>query len=177
MKLRYLLTISVAALVFGVFAIGQNSSNAQDLATKVLMADNANQSLTVPQKTLADYVHDHMGSSTQVFLDASYQRAVAAANAAPATSGQVYHDAQAACVSKTSAVNQANCVQDYVNAHSSPGSSDLQPTVVSKTPYTFTYNAPHWTPDATGILLLFGLLGLVISGLLWLTRPKTHSRV
>jgi len=172
MKLRYVLTVSVALLVFGIFAIGQNSGNAQDLATKVLSADDANQSLVVPQKALADYVHRHMGSSTQLFLDASYQRAVAATNASPATSGQVYHDAQAACVSHTSAVNQANCVQAYVNAHSTPGTSDLQPAVVSKTPYTFNYKAPHWTPDVAGIALLVGLVGLVTSGLLWLTKPK-----
>ena len=175
MKLRYILTGAVAALVFGIFAVGQNSGTAQDLATKLLSADNANQSVTAPQKALADYVHSHMGASTQVFLGASYQRALAAANATPTTSGQVYHDAQAACYSRTSAVNQANCVQSYVNSHTTPGSTTLQPTQVSKTPYTFNYLSPHWTPDLAGILLLVGVAGLVIFGILALLR-KPASR-
>lgn len=172
MKLRYLLTAATAALVFGIFAIGQNSGNAQDLATKVLGVDNANQSVATAQKALASYTHAHMGASTQVFLSASYQRAVAATDASPATSGQVYHDAQAACASHTSAVNQANCVQSYVNAHAAPGTADLQPTAVSKTPYTSSYASPRWTPDLAGILLLAGALGVILAGLLGATRPK-----
>lgn len=175
MKLRYLLVGSVAALVFGVFAIGQNAGSAQDLASKVLSLDNSNQSVSSAQTDLAKYVHGHMGASVTVFLNASYQRAVVAANSTPNTSGQVYHDAQAACVSRTTAVNQAKCVQDYVDAHATPGQASATPNQVSKTPYTLTYSAPRWTPDLAGILLAVGLIGLFLTGFMVLAFPKSSK--
>lgn len=178
MKLRYVLIVSVVGLVLGLYYVGQNVSHAQQLAAAVLAADSSGQPTAPALKSLADYTHTHMGSSQTVFLASSYQRAQATATAVPQTSGQVYHDAQAACVSKTTAVNQANCVQSYLSTHSTPGSAIAiaPPPSASKYPYTYSYAAPRWTPDLAGLLLVAGALGLLTTAILGLTRRRSGLR-
>lgn len=174
MKLRYILIASLLCLIFGVFIDGQNGSSAQNLANQVLGLDTANQPIAEAQKSLSDYAGRHMGASTSIFLAGAYGRATTTVSIAPTTSGQVYHDAQAACVSHTTAVVQANCVQAYVNSHTTPGASTTQPAQLSKIPYTFSYTSPRWTPDPAGILLAIGLLGLLVASGIYLVRlgPK-----
>ena len=172
MKLRYLLIASGVCLVAGIFSIGQNVAGAQQLAANVVAQDSAGQSTTASLKTLSNYVGTHMGASQTVFLETSYTKAQATSSVAPETSGQVYHDAQTACVSHTTAVNQADCVQSYLASHATPGSSTAitQPAAVNKTPYTYSYQSPRWTPDLAGILLLMGLLGLAGTGVIAVAR-------
>lgn len=163
MKARYIFIISLALVLAGLYLVGRNNTQAQTLVNSVANLDQANQSTTQALALLESFSRHHMGASASVFLAGAYNHDQAAANATSAT-GQVYHDAQAACVSRTSAVNQANCVQQYVAAHSQPGSSSIQAPQLDKTKYTHSFKSPPWTPDLAGILLLLGLIGFIGGG-------------
>ncbi len=171
MKLRYILIASLFCLIAAIFTIGHNANNSQKLAQEVLVLDNAHKPLAEAKQELADYVQAHMGSSITVFLDASYNQAVqAAANANPTSAGQVYQEAQAACVSRTSAVVQSSCVQSYLASHSvaaTPAAPEID-----KASYTLSYDAPRWTPDLAGCLLAIAGLGLITCAGLWLGRRR-----
>lgn len=166
-KLRYILIGSLLCLIFGVYAYNQNAAVSKELAKELVAADNGDITVETTESDLASHVAGHMGSSISVFLAGSYSRAQVAAS--PSSDGQVYQAAQQACVSRTSAVNQAKCVQDYIAANSKAGSATVT-TDVDKSKYTKAYSAPVWTPDLAGILLATSLLGFIWVGVMSLRR-------
>ncbi len=162
---RYILIASWLLLLLGVYLVGRNAETAQQLGQQILVQDAGKQPTTDSAAQLKNFVHSHMGTSTAVFLSASYGVAVQAA-AAGTSSDQIYHQAQAACVSRTTAVVQAKCVQAYVNDHASAATP--LPTV-DKSPYSLNYQSPKWTPDLAGVVLAIGGIGLVVGSAIWLS--------
>jgi hypothetical protein len=170
MKKRYLIIITIVSTLIGVGAIGLNAANGQKQAQQISRVDQAGGDVTQLQSNLAHYSKAHMGSSVTVFLAGSYQRSQAASNTTPVAAGDIYSQAQSACVSRTTAVNQAKCVQDYLNAHA-PGQSPAPVQSSSnRSSYTKTYLAPSWTPDLAGLSLLVGFAAAALAGWLWIIR-------
>lgn len=171
MKARYILIASVLVIIAGLYQAGQNANQAGSLANQVVTLDATDQPTTAALATLAAYSAHHMGASSSVYLAGAYGRAQTAAGGNTST-GQVYHDAQAACVSRTSAVNQANCVQAYVASHATPGSASITTPTIDKSKFTYSYQAPRWTPDMAGGWLLAGVLGLITAVVFGLAKRR-----
>jgi hypothetical protein len=174
MKLRYILIAAALSLLFGLVAYGRNGQTAQELAGEVVAADIASTPTETAVGQLRSYVSGHMGASVSVFLAGSYERA--RATATPNSDGQVYHAAQAACVSRTSAVNQAKCVQDYVAANSQAGSSTATAPELDKADYTQNYLAPTWSLDLAGLMLATSVLAWVAAAGIWFSRRRGFRR-
>jgi len=172
MKSKYFFAIAVLALVVGLDQVVLHQRHAGELVTTIEAGDQQGLATTTEQQTLQQYTHDHMAVSETVFLAGSYNRAVAAAQAAanPASNGQVYAEAQAACASHADSITQANCVLAYVAAHSTPSTDPQAVVQPSKAAYTKTFTAPSWTADSAGIAFLTMLVAVAMGGYLKLLR-------
>jgi hypothetical protein len=173
MSKRLLLILAIVLMAGGLYVRAQNQHQAQKLADALVAADKAAQDTKVPLQNLRDYVAAHMGARATVTLQASYDRAVAAAKAqanAQAANDQVYADAQRACTSKADSLVQAHCNQEYLANHLvalPPAGPVVAPKLAD---YQYSLRAPLWTPDLAGALLLGGAVALVWIGLK-LLRP------
>lgn len=164
MKARYFFIASILSL--GIFAwqvIGaQQEANRQ--AAELVAQDKASQDVALLKQQIEGYVADHMGVRVQVFLEGSYDRAYKAAQTAanPASNGQVYTQAQAACGGRSDSVSQAKCVSEYVAKNSTP-STNPQPMVApDKQGYTLDLTGPNWSLSLAGVALLASLAAFVM---------------
>jgi hypothetical protein len=141
----------------GLYYRSASARSARSQAEAIVAADAAGTDTAPGLASLKTYVASHMGASVKVTLQGSYDRAVAASQAAsPAPSNsQVYLDAQKACANSGNSVAQARCNEAYI-------SSRLIPMTPTPTPvpapvlanFQHDLKSPLWTPDLTGALLL-----------------------
>jgi hypothetical protein len=138
-------------------------------ADSIVIKDNAGVDTTADRQELKQYVAAHMNTRVTVALKASYERAYQTADAAanPASNGQVYSQAQAACASKANSIVQAQCVQSYIASHTQPAANPQSVTKPRLSDYVTTYRAPFWTLDATGLSLLIAVGAAVWAVILW----------
>ena len=174
MKSRYLLILAGLALLYGLFAYHQNAQTAATMNNQVVTADAASQPVTTALSQLATYVHGHMGTTTTVFLSGGYDRAADAAKTTtlPATNGQIYSDAQAACAGHDSSVAQAQCVTAYVTARLASPTSPTATPAPTKAAYAYHYKAPFWTSDTAGLALAAAAVLALVGGAAWFTRRR-----
>ena len=153
MKPQYLFGCALIAGVFGVFQAISHQHHANQLTAVITAADQNGQDTAGPQQVLKTYVHRHMAVSETVFLSGSYGRAAQAAQseANPASNGQVYAQAQAACAGHADSITQANCVQSYVASHATASANPQAVTQPTKAAFTKKFTAPSWTADSAGI--------------------------
>jgi hypothetical protein len=156
----------VTAAIVGLIGIGllvAQQHKAQTLASAIVSKDQSGLDTTADQQRLKTYASTHMGATTTVFLQGSYARAAQAAQAAtnPASGGQVYAAAQAACAGKSDSIVQARCVTAYVNSHSQPAANPQPVAMPLQADYTKTFTAPTFTFDLAGLLL--ALCGLLVA--------------
>jgi hypothetical protein len=172
MKSKYFFTIAVIAAVIGLDQVVAHQHHAGTLATAIIASDQQGLATTTQQQSLLQYTQAHMAVSETIFLAGSYNRAVQAADAAanPASNGQIYSEAQAACASHANSIVQADCVQAYVAAHSTPSTDPQAVTQPTKAAYTKTFKAPGWTTDSAGIAFLIMLVAVAMGGYLKLLR-------
>lgn len=168
MKIRYFL---IAAGVFGLAGWWQLNSHRNDaaaLANTIMVKDGSGLDTATDQAALKAYTAKHMGTGQAMTLTASYDRAVAAANAAanPQSNGSVYAQAQAACGGRANSVAQTNCVANYVTSHSTAGANPAAVAAPNKADYNKVFTAPSWTPDSAGILLLAAAASLALASYL-----------
>lgn len=169
----WLVALGILCLILGLIWMVSNRQAAVAKSQTILVMDQNGQDTRKEIAVLEKYVHDHMRTSVSFELTGSYDRAVEAAKAAavPKVSGDVYSKAIAACPQKVASV-QTKCIADYV-ASNSPKVSTPTAKLPSRTKYMRTYNAPGWTPDGAGLLLLGTLISwalavwFVIAGKLW----------
>lgn len=113
---------------------------------------------------LKDFVRTHMGTSISFTLTGSYNRALAASQAAAAaqsSNANVYADAQRACMGKTDSLTQARCNEAYLQSHLQSQPS-AQPTAPKMSDYQYNLKAPLWSPDLAGALLLGALIAFIL---------------
>lgn len=158
----------VAAIILaalGLFYRAENSKTAHALADEIVQLDNSGADTKSNAADLKAYVSTHMGASVSYSLVGSYNRAVAAEQAAAAAqdpNAKLYADAQRACSGKTDSLTQARCNTAYIQQHlvNSPAPSPLPAPKVAD--YTVTLHAPFWTPDLAGALFLGAVAALAV---------------
>ncbi len=175
MKPIPLFIIAVFAVGLGIAQISVHQREATLMTRHIVQADAAGSDTASLQHELADQVHAHMGTDATYTLEGSYNRDVAASQAAanPTTNGQVYAQAQAACASKADSIAQATCVQHYLAAHASPATNPQPATMPEKRAYTTTLTSPSWTNDSAGIAFLAATVAAAL-GVASLFRRRDH---
>lgn len=165
MRARYFFLVALLVAVFGGLQILSHQRHVKSAVAVIESKDQTSQDVTSDLASLKSYVGGHMGTSTELQLKASYDRAAAAAGAAanPASNGAVYAAAQSACSGKTDSVTQSKCVQNYVATHSQPSSNPQAAVMPSLAAYTKSYKSPGWTADSAGLAFLVAA-GLVAAG-------------
>lgn len=172
MKARYLLALAALLLVASGVQMVAHQHHARTLEKAVQAADASGQDPAAGLAAAQAYLNKHMGVSLAIFLQASYDRALQAAQAAanPQSSGEVYAAAQAACAGKADSIVQARCVQAYVSAHAPAAPNPQAVAMPTKADYTKRLSSPTWTADAAGITFLLGLVFLGTGGYLAIFR-------
>ena len=167
MKARYLLILSVIAAGFSAQQIIAHRAHAGDIEEAIRAQDQTGTDSSADQAVLKAYTAKHMGTGTTVFLEESYKKATAAAQAAsnPNSNGQIYAAAQAACAGRADSVTQSKCVQNYLATHSAPNPNPQPVVMPKKSDYEKKFDAPAWTADTAGIafLVAIALLGMSAS--------------
>jgi hypothetical protein len=136
-------------------------------------APNPNEGATAALLNLQNFVKTHMGTSVTFALSGSYNRALAAsqaASAAQASSSSIYAAAQAACSGKTDSLVQARCNEAYLQSHL-PAATPTPVAAPKLADYQYNLKAPFWTPDLAGALLLGSLIASVLL-LFSLLKPR-----
>jgi hypothetical protein len=172
MKTRFWIILALVSAGFGLWQLANNAHQTTVLRNNITTLDQSGQDTTTALANLSSFSHNHMHASVNVGLDASYQRAVMASQAASQPSGTIYAQAQAACASHADSIVQARCVTDYVSAHLQPTATPPPPPDRSK--YQYSYHSPLWAPDAAGLAFLASLVLLVLAVLSGGRRPKAR---
>jgi ABC-type phosphate/phosphonate transport system substrate-binding protein len=164
-KRMLFLTAAIVLAAAGLLYRASSSHSARTQANQIVSADTAGTDTATQIASLKSYVGSHMGSSIRFSLAGSYNRAVAAAQAAASAGNnysQIYADAQKACSSKSDSLVQAHCNQAYLAAHlaSAPSVAPVVMPVLAS--YQYNLVAPLWTPDLAGALLLGALVALIL---------------
>lgn len=161
MKARYYFILAVVAVALSGWLVSAHQRKANDMVAAILAKDATVTTTESDQVALRTYVERHMGVSAKVYLNSSYDRAIAAASAtaSPVAGSQVYAQAQAACASRADSIRQASCVTNYVNSHAQSSTNpQTPPAVPDKSQFTKSYTAPGWTPDSAGLVLLVAMV-------------------
>lgn len=162
--------IAILLLAGGWYMRTQNIAEASRRIQPVIQADTAGQDTKVALESLKGFVATHMGARADFTLQASYDRAQAAAQAAAnaqAANSKIYADAQRVCGTKADSITLAHCNQDYLAKHLVTMTSPTPVTAPRLADYQYKLRSPFWTPDIAGALFLGGVaaLGFVAFGL------------
>lgn len=169
MKARhYLILVVLAVAAFGGQLVVYRD-HAKSLAGDVVAKDKQSLDTTAEQAALKSYTGTHMLTGQTVFLQASFDRAVAGATAAanPASNGQVYAQAQAACAGQKNAVMQTHCVADYVQNHAAPSANPQAMAQPQRADFTKKFASPPWTPDGSGAAAVAAIVLLASAVSVW----------
>lgn len=172
MKRSIIILVIVALAIAGWSVRSKNASYARSQASQLATA-SAGAATTTKLNNLKQYVMNHSGSSVTVVMQAAFDQAAQAAQAAavpPPSSSTLYAEAQAACAGHAVATVQAQCNQDYIQAHSTPAVTPSVPMPVASD-YTYHFIAPAFTLDAPT-----ALWGLAFLALVWLVLPALRPK-
>lgn len=163
-----------------VFALRNNSKNAQQLYEALLEADETGENVEQALDDLRGYIYTHMnteigsenGIHPPIQLQATYNRLVEAEQErVDSINDTVYERAQEKCETQFGAGSLRNgrvqCVERYIEDNS------VDASLVSPDLYRFDFEPPLWSPDVAGFsLLLTIILGvtLVFRGMSALVR-------
>jgi hypothetical protein len=179
MKARYFILLAIFLAAGAIVMTRVYERQVQRQITAITTADAASLDTTALLQALSQYVTAHMGTSATVTLQASYERAVTAAQTAAAggvAQGQVYAQAQAACAGRNDSIVQAKCVAAYVASHATPASQPQVAATPVLATYQHSYSAPVWTPDVAGGLWLGALAALIAAAAIWLRQRLRQTR-
>lgn len=159
--------IGIALIVLAAFAYRNNRIVAHTKVNAITLADNNNEDTSKLRDDLKLFSSQHMNATTNVTLEASYNRDTAQAKADAESVSKytidVYKEAVAACPPKLNSVNAANCIKQYVDSHANTGNNPVTPRPIDKASYTYNYPSPRWSWDASGWLLVSGSASLILS--------------
>jgi hypothetical protein len=146
------------AMGFGVRSANGNYAQTQ---AKRLAAMDATDAANTKLNDLKNYVATHSGSTVTVVLTTAYNNAVQVAEAAAAStpSTQLYAAAQAACAGHAVSTVQAQCNEQYIQAHNTPVVAVAQPKLSD---YTYHFVAPIITFDFVTILWVFAFIMIIV---------------
>ncbi|HEY2003526.1 MAG TPA: hypothetical protein VGH44_00225 [Candidatus Saccharimonadia bacterium] len=173
MTKRMLFVLAAIVLgVLGLYNLSENNKTSHALADEIVQIDSSSSpDVNSVVADLKDFVKTHMGASVTYTLTGSYNRALAASQAAQDPNTKLYADAQQACMGKTDSLTQARCNEAYIQQHMT-GVPAFSPVPTPKqSDYQVKLHSPLWTPDLAGALLLGAVVALVTALLLgWRRR-------
>lgn len=170
----------VATVLFGGLALVSLRANNQhmgELKEAVIQADKEGEGTYEALDRLADYVFQHMNTSTEIELASTYDRHVQREFSGSRTDdvdARVYDDAEEECNRPgVPGTIRAQCLVDYVTEHGSTGGNSQPFEPPPQHPYKYAFVAPLWSTDLAGFsLLLFAASTLWLLGktTVWLIR-------
>lgn len=172
MKQTILLVAIVALAIAGLLSRSSNASYARDQAMQ-LSSLAAGTETTAKLNSLKTYVMGHSGTTVTVVMTVAYQQALQAyqASVTPTPpSSTLYAEAQAACAGRAVATVQAQCNQQYIEAHSVVATTPSLPMPAASN-YSYRFIAPAFALDGPT-----GLWTLSFLGLIWLVLPALRPR-
>lgn len=166
MNKRMLFVVAAIILaVLGLYYRSENAKTAHALADEIVQLDNTGSDTKATSADLKAFVSAHMGASVSYTLSGSYNRALAAAQAATAAqdpNASLYADAQRACSGKTDSLTQARCNEAYIQAHQVTAPAPSPAPTPKAADYRVALRAPFWSPDLAGALLLGAAAALAV---------------
>jgi ABC-type phosphate/phosphonate transport system substrate-binding protein len=164
-RISFVLVAAILAAI-GFYFRAQNSNTAHKDVAQIQSIDKAGGQSGTERTDLKNFVQSHLGASVKFTLTASYNRALAQAQAATAAqataSSTLYAAAQRACSGHTDSITQANCNTAYIQAHQT--AVNLAPIPTPKvTSYQYAFSSPFWAPDLAGAFFLGAAVALVFS--------------
>lgn len=162
--------IAIILAVFGLYLQSRDAASAHSQSQAITAADQAGQDTTGQVARLKTFVATHMGTSVQIQLLGSYQRAQAvatessrAAQSAQAGNAAIYAAAQAACSGKTDSITQAKCNTAYLQSHLTTAAIPSILPQPSLATYQSSLTSPFWTADGAGALMLGAICALIVA--------------
>lgn len=158
--------------------MSQYRNEAIQQAEAIQAKDRASVDVTKEIETLKKYSSDHMGTSVQIYLAGSYDRAVAAtkSTADPSASARVYAEAQASCGSLKDSISQSKCISDYLSKNAVPAPNPKPATMPDQSKYIMLTSSPAWSPDLAGAFLLGAAVAGALGIIKLLFTPKRRRR-
>ncbi len=154
----FILCIITAAI--GVHAVRENNIKMLLLRDEVFTADKAGEPLEIPLNKLRGYIGKHMGTSTEVPLKYSYERAAKKSQEiAPEVDGdpnKVFADLPASCASGGFIDSNKPCVREHINKKLAEigGQQNVLSEVPDKRLFTYSFSSPIISIDIAGVSLI-----------------------
>jgi hypothetical protein len=168
----HLFIICIVTAAIGIHAVRQNNIKMALLREDVFIADKQNEPIDEPLNVLRDYIAKHMGTSTDVPLKYSYERATKKVletttdvNGKPS---DIFADLPASCASGGFIDSTKPCVKDHINQKLAQlGTKQVALTQVpDKKLFNYSFSAPIISYDLAGMSLvvaaLSGIYGLCL---------------
>lgn len=164
-KIWHLFLACIVLFVVGIQSVRMNNLRMVELRQKVFEADKNGQEIKEAMVILQDYVSHHMGTTTQVPLKYSYERAAKAAiDKAQASNGQpanIFQNLPPECPKENGFYKITNpCVKAHVDKRLAElgGQGSSIPDLPNKQLYIFSFSAPILSLDIAGLSLVMSLL-------------------
>lgn len=166
-KTWWLVALFIIFFATSIFSLRNNNLKMIKLRNQVLVVDKNNGDTTEALKQLNYHVFHHMNTEIvrPIELVNSYNRQAKAVieKANRLTNRDIYAEATAACEQRGIPLTSiAQCAADYAISHNTKADA-TKIVLPNKDLFTYTFQAPLWTPDLAGFALL---LTVVIA--LWL---------
>lgn len=162
---KLILLLIVASLVWaGLRQLAANHDHAAGLTNQILVADQSGEVPTAAIEDLRDYSHTHMNAATSFTLSASYQRALAAAQAgqvAPVADPNAINAATAACTQKDPVV-QSNCIRNYISSHAAVSQTPTPVAPPDQSAYAYNFSSPNFAFDGAGLAFIAAAIVAVL---------------
>lgn len=156
MKARYLFILAVICASTAILGLRVNAQRSLELKNQIIQKDLSGQNTKNDIEQLRQFVFSHMNTSVEFELVGAYERAVTNSRQA-GVSGELYRQAQTACDRQgVSSVEQAVCVQNYLDKRlvGEGTETDLPP----RSQFRYAFAAPAWSADLGG----WGILGTIV---------------
>jgi hypothetical protein len=174
-QLRQTIVIIIIAFLIGAgFAVRDETARYVQAQAATLATLPAGSTATAQLNALRQYTMTHSGATVTVQLTTAYNQAVEAANAATAApSSGLYAAAQAACGGHAVSTVQAQCNEEYIQSHSTPGTVNASVVQPKLSDYTYHFVAPFLSFDISTILWGVALL-LIVALAMPVLRPRPY---
>lgn len=172
MKARYWIALAIILAVVAVLGMRHNNITAHDMQAEIIARDMEGEEVEEQLRELEYFTHNRMNATApgrmEVFLQGSYEQAVADAEAAAdqAVGGEVYQQAQSACEEEgRDPRDVAECAQDFISERL--GDEQPEADIPEEADYTYTFISPRWSPDIAGLPIAGAILSLVIAAVVY----------
>lgn len=166
----HLFIICIVTAAIGIHAVRQNNIKMALLREDVFIADKQNQPIDEPLNVLRDYIAKHMGTSSEVPLKYSYERATKRAldtsTGVDGNPSDIFADLPGSCASGGFIDSTKPCVKEHINQKLAL--LDAKQVALTQVPdkklFNYSFSSPIISYDLAGFSLVIAAMS-GISGL------------